>query len=228
MILLTAYVAVISGPPVGLALRNAVLPEQVDFLVITTLIGGTIGGYITYAGAHRMLDSGVTGAANVAQIATSSVLGIIVTGVIRILLFLAILGWSPAAPSSRAKTRRPGLRDRSRTGGLRLFGVILWAASITSVIGSAYTSVSFITSPRTDPRRRSLYTCAFIRRLRVRVPLLGQAPTTLLILAGAVNGLILPVGFAVILWVAWRRRDLLDGYRYPAWLPPYWSGPPGC
>jgi type VI protein secretion system component VasF len=22
----------------------------------------------------------------------------------------------------------------------------------------------------------------------------------------------------VILWVAWRRRDLLDGYRYPRWL----------
>lgn len=32
------------------------------------------------------------------------------------------------------------------------------------------------------------------------------------------NGLILPVGCAVILWVAWRRRDLLPGYVYPVWL----------
>ncbi|MDO5681557.1 MAG: hypothetical protein Q4G46_01840, partial [Propionibacteriaceae bacterium] len=37
---------------------------------------------------------------------------------------------------------------------------------------------------------------------------LDQAPQTLLIFAGAVNGLILPIGFALVLWVAWRRRDL--------------------
>ena len=47
--------------------------------------------------------------------------------------------------------------------------------------------------------------------------LLGLIPT-LLIVAGAVNGLILPLGFAVLLWVAWRRRDLLGGYEYPKWL----------
>ena len=41
---------------------------------------------------------------------------------------------------------------------------------------------------------------------------------TLLIFAGAFNGLILPIGFTVILLVAWRRRDLLHGYRYPQWL----------
>jgi len=40
----------------------------------------------------------------------------------------------------------------------------------------------------------------------------------LLIFAGAFNGLILPIGFTVILWVAWRRRDLLQGYVYPKWL----------
>ena len=49
--------------------------------------------------------------------------------------------------------------------------------------------------------------------------ILGQAPVTLLVLAGALNGLILPVGLAVILWVAARRTgDLLGGYRYPRWL----------
>ena len=36
--------------------------------------------------------------------------------------------------------------------------------------------------------------------------------------AGAFNGMILPVGFAALLYVAWRRRDLLHGYRYPGWL----------
>src|SRR3712207_6292643 len=43
MMVLTAYIAVTSGPPVGEALRNVVLPEEIDVLAITTLVGGTIG-----------------------------------------------------------------------------------------------------------------------------------------------------------------------------------------
>ena len=35
---------------------------------------------------------------------------------------------------------------------------------------------------------------------------------------GAFNGLILPIGFTVVVWVAWMRRDLMGGYRYPLWL----------
>ena len=68
MIAMTAYVAFVSHPPVGAALRNAVLPERVDFLAIMTLVGGTVGGYITYAGAHRLLDAGVCGPDRVAEI----------------------------------------------------------------------------------------------------------------------------------------------------------------
>ena len=48
--------------------------------------------------------------------------------------------------------------------------------------------------------------------------LAGAAPVPLLIFAGAFNGLILPIGIAVILWVAVRRPDLLGGYRYPRGL----------
>ncbi len=40
----------------------------------------------------------------------------------------------------------------------------------------------------------------------------------LLIFAGAFNGLMLPVGVGVMLWVALRRADLLGGYRYPRGL----------
>jgi Mn2+/Fe2+ NRAMP family transporter len=48
--------------------------------------------------------------------------------------------------------------------------------------------------------------------------LIGTAPTTLLVFAGAFNGLLLPIGIAVLLYVATRRADLLQGYRYPRWL----------
>ena len=219
MILLTGYVAVVSQPPLGEALTNAVIPDNIDFLIITTLIGGTIGGYITYAGAHRMIDAGVSGRENVGEITKSSILGIIITGVIRVLLFLAVLGVVAGGVALTSDNlAAEAFQSAAGTIGLKLFGVILWAASITSVIGAAYTSISFVTTAKTSPRKRSIATCVFIAVSATVFTLLGQAPATLLIMAGAVNGLILPVGFAVILWVAWRRRDLLGGYVYPKWL----------
>jgi Mn2+/Fe2+ NRAMP family transporter len=217
MIAMTGYVAVVSQPPLGAALRNAVLPEQVDFLAITTLVGGTVGGYITYAGAHRLLDAGVSGAGHVGEIARASVTGVVITGLMRALLFLAVLGvvaagaqLDPANPAASAFSAAAGEIGR------RVFGVILWAAAITSVIGASYTSVTFITRRgEQHDRRRSLLTVAFIVLTTGVYVAAGAAPVPLLIFAGAFNGLILPIGVAALLWVAWRRADLLDGYVYP-------------
>ncbi|MBK7722037.1 MAG: divalent metal cation transporter [Austwickia sp.] len=219
MIALTAYVAATTGPPVGQALKNMVLPEKVDVLVITTLIGGTVGGYITYAGAHRLLDSGMTGRDHVRQISRSSVTGILVTGVMRTLLFLAVFGVvAGGAVLDKANPPASAFLQGAGELGLRLFGMVLWAAAITSVIGASYTSVSFITRSSTPERVRNRWTVGFILVCLLGYLTLGKAPDQLLIFAGAFNGVILPFGFAVLLWVAWRRRDLLHGYVYPRWL----------
>ena len=219
MIALTTFVAITSRPPVGEAMKNVVLPERIDLLVITTLIGGTVGGYITYAGAHRLLDSGMTGAENAPDIARSSVIGIIVTGIMRVVLVLAILGVvAGGVMLDKVNPAASAFQAAAGEFGLRAFGVILWAAAITSVIGASYTSVSFLTRSSTPERTRNLLTVGFIVIGTILYMLLGQAPVTLLIFAGAFNGVILPLGFAVIMWVAWRRRDLLHGYKYPGWL----------
>jgi Mn2+/Fe2+ NRAMP family transporter len=220
MIALTTYIALTSGPPVGRALRNVVLPEQVSFLAITTLIGGTIGGYIVYAGAHRLLDSGITGPEHVRTITRGSVTGIIITGIMRVVLFMAILGvvtgGAQLDPESQAAS---AFQEAAGQVGLRVFGVVLWAAAITSVIGASYTTISFLTSrTRTSDRTRTAMVCAFIAFTALVFVLVGTPPTTLLIFAGAFNGLLLPFGIAVLLWVATRRSDLLNGYRYPPWL----------
>jgi Mn2+/Fe2+ NRAMP family transporter len=220
MIVLTAYVAVTSGPPVGRALRNVVLPEQVDVLAITTLVGGTIGGYIVYAGAHRLLDSGVTGPEHVRGITRGSITGILITAVMRVVLFLAILGvvtgGAALDPENQAAS---AFQQAAGAVGLRVFGIVLWAAAITSVIGASYTTISFVTSrTRTSDRTRTVLVVAFIAVTTTAYLLVGTAPTTLLVFAGAFNGLLLPIGIAVLLWVATRRTDLLRGYRYPRWL----------
>ena len=219
MIALTAYVAISSGPPVGEALRNTVLPQQVSFLAITTLIGGTIGGYIVYAGAHRLLDSGVTGPEHVRDITRGSITGILITGVMRVILFLAILGVVSAGadldPESQAAS---AFEQAAGAVGLRVFGVVLWAAAITSVIGASYTTVSFLTTSRTSERVRTALVCGFIAFTTLVFVVVGTAPATLLVFAGAFNGLLLPFGIGVLLWVATRRADLLRGYAYPRWL----------
>jgi Mn2+/Fe2+ NRAMP family transporter len=220
MIGMTGYVAVVSGPPLGRALANAVRPEAVDFLAITTLVGGTVGGYITYAGAHRLLDAGVRGPACAAEIARASVLGVLLTALMRVLLFLAVLGvvsagvtLSPDNPAASAFAAAAG------EVGLRLFGLILWAAALTSVIGASYTSVSFLASlgPGLESRRPTLVV-AFIAVSTLVFLFAGAAPVPLLIFAGAFNGLILPVGVGALLWVALRRPDLMGGVHHPRWL----------
>ncbi|GLW64064.1 hypothetical protein Arub01_23080 [Actinomadura rubrobrunea] len=220
MIALTLYVAVASGPPLGDALRQTVLPEEVRFLTITTLIGGTVGGYIVYAGAHRMIESGLRGAENVRGITRSSVTGILITGLMRALLFLAVLGVVAGGTELAADNPAASAFEHAvGETGLRLFGLIMWSAAVTSVIGASYTSVSFLVSfsPWIE-RNRGRLVVAFIVASTLIYLALGKTPVTLLILAGALNGLILPVGLGVLLWAAARRRDLLGGYRYPVWL----------
>ncbi len=220
MIGLTGYVAATTGPPVGDALRQSVAPETVNFLVITTLIGGTVGGYIVYAGAHRLIDNGVQGEQYVPQITRSSVLGIAITGVMRVLLFLAVLGVvSGGAALDPANPAASAFQNALGTAGRVLFGVVIWSAAITSVIGASYTSVSFLkVAGPWVARWERWVVCAFIVASTSVFLVAGTTPVKLLIFAGAFNGLILPVGLGLLLWVAARRRDLMGGYRYPAWL----------
>lgn len=220
MMVATTYVAITTNPPVGEALRNVVAPEQFSVLATTTLIGGTVGGYIVYAGAHRLLDSGISGPGQVGRITRASVTGILVTGVMRVILFLAILGVvSQGADLDPDNQAASAFEAALGEAGLRIFGLVLWAAAITSVIGASYTSVSFITSrTRTSDRVRTGLVVAFIALTTLIFVIVGAAPTTLLIFAGAFNGILLPLGIGVMIWVAWRRRDLLQGYEYPRWL----------
>lgn len=219
LILLMIYMSITTAPPVGEALRQTVLPEQVDFFIITTLVGGTVGGYITYAGAHRLIASGNTGPENVRAISQTSVLGIVVASVIRFLLFLAILG-VVATGVTLAEDNVAADAFGAALGeiGLRVFGLVFWVAAITSILGATFTTVSFLTTKNTTERTRHWYFFGFLALTCTVFLSLGQAPQTLLIMAGAFNGVVLPLGFTVVLYVAWRRRDLLQGYKYPVWL----------
>ncbi len=225
MIALTIYVAVISSPPIGEALRQTVFPDRVDFATITTIVGGTVGGYITYAGAHRLLDKGMVGPEHLSAVSRAALTGIAVTGVMRFVLFLAVLGvvHGGAAINLSGGSANPAAQAfeaAAGEAGLRIFGAILWAAAITSVIGAAYTSVSFLTVFKADlsERARSLITVGFIGLSLALYLLINTPPAKMLVFVGGLNGLILPIGLSIFLYAACARSDLMGGHRYPRGL----------
>lgn len=218
MILLMLYVAFTTSPPVGEAIIRTFNPEQISIFAIVTLVGGTVGGYITFAGGHRLLDAGVKGIESLPEVTKSSVIGILVTGVMRVALFLAVLGVvtkglaiDPSNPPASVFQLAAG------NIGYRMFGVIMWAAAITSVVGAAYTSVSFIRSfhPAIE-KYHNWVIILFILISTITFALIGR-PVNVLLLVGALNALILPLALGTLLIAAYRK-DIVGSYKHPLWL----------
>lgn len=218
MIILMLYVAFTTNPPVGEAVANTFKPEIIDMFAIVTLVGGSVGGYITFAGGHRLLDAGIKGIESLPKVTKSSVFGIVVTGIMRIALFWAVLGVvsqglaiDPDNPAASVFKLAAG------NIGYRIFGVIMWAAAITSVVGAAYTSVSFIRTfhPIIDKYHNRVI-IIFILISTGTFAIVGQ-PVNVLILAGALNALILPLALGTILIAAYKK-DVVGKYKQPLWL----------
>jgi Mn2+/Fe2+ NRAMP family transporter len=218
MILFTLYIAISSNPPVGEALYRTVWPQKIDLLKIVTLVGGTVGGYISFAGAHRLLDAGIKGKDALPQVTKSSVSGIIITSVMRFVLFFAALGvvWH-GAKLTEANPAGSVFQNAAGNLGYRFFGFVMWCAAITSVIGASYTSVSFFKTlhPFIEKNNRIIISLFIIFSTAVFI-FVGN-PVSLLIAAGAVNGLILPIALAVIL-IAATKQKIVGVYHHPLWM----------
>ncbi len=218
MILFTLYIVFSAHPPVGEALYRTVWPEKIDLFRIVTLVGGTVGGYISFAGAHRLLDAGVAGKHAISRVTRSAVSGILITSIMRFLLFFAALG--VVAQGLKLSVDNPAasvFEYAAGNIGYRFFGFVMWCAAITSVVGASYTSVSFLkTLHPAIQRHEKLVTTIFIL-VSTLIFFFAGNPVTLLILAGALNGLILPVALAVML-IASRKRFIVGDYKHPLWM----------
>ena len=216
MIIVIFVVIIVVKPPVGSALKNTFVPEAgATNLIpaILTLLGGTVGGYITFSGAHRLIDAGITGEKNLKEINKSSVMGMIIATIVRIFLFLAVLVTLDAAnPAADAfKQGAGGI-------GYRFAGLVLLCAAITSIIGAAYTSVSFLkTFSKSIEENENKVIIGFIIISTAIMFILGN-PAVLLVLAGAVNGLILPITLAICLIAAHKKSIMGENYHHPVVL----------
>ncbi|WP_258068266.1 NRAMP family divalent metal transporter [Pseudoclavibacter sp. RFBB5] len=222
MILLTVIVAIVAQPPIGDALRQTILPDTINFATITTIVGGTVGGYIVYSGAHKLLDSGNAGPEHIRQVNRAAVTGIVITGVMRYVLFLAILGVvaSGVVLDTTLNPAADAFQAAAGEAGFRIFGAIFWLAALTSIIGAAYTSVSFLPvfSKRIAGRAADFWTVGFIVFSLAVYLSIGTPPATLLVFVGGFNGLILPIGLTLFMYIGWFRPSKLGGAKYPKWL----------
>ncbi|MDR0577009.1 MAG: divalent metal cation transporter [Candidatus Accumulibacter sp.] len=222
MILLTIYAMFASNPPVGEAVVKTFVPDNVGSLMfpMITIVGGTVGGYITFAGGHRLLDAGIVGKENLPDVNRSAVTGVVITGVMRIILFLAALGvvvtlGTKLDPKNPAATV---FQEAAGPLGYKFFGVVLWSAAITSIIGCAYTSVSFLRSmSKTIDRNNSKVIMAFIIISTLVQVTIGN-PAKVLVFVGSLNGLILPLTLGAMLLGAKNKKIVGDDYEHPTWL----------
>ncbi len=218
MLALIVYVVFVSRPPVGVALSRTIWPETISPFAIVTLVGGTVGGYITFAGAHRLIDAGVTGEASLTHVNRSATTGILLTAIIRFLLFLAAFGVVSLGLTIDEKNPPASVFELAAGPvGYKLFGIVMWAAAITSVIGAAYTSVSFMkTFHKSISNNTRAVTICFIVFSTIVFVLIGK-PVRVLVLAGTFNGFILPFGLAIVL-LGSRLTKIVGTYRHPVWL----------
>ena len=214
MILLIGYVAFVTNPPVGEAVKETFIPSQIKLMPIITLIGGTVGGYIMFSGGHRLIDAGIVGEEHLDQVNKSAMMGMGVATIVRIFLFLAVLGVVTLGNQLDATNpAADAFKIAAGVVGYKIFGLVFLAAALTSIVGAAYTSVSFLkTLFKVVEKYENLFIIGFIVVSTLILIFLGK-PAKLLVLAGSLNGLILPVTLAITL-IASKKTDIVGKYKH--------------
>jgi len=213
--LLIVYAA---HPPILEAVHHTFIPEKISLLAIVTIVGGTVGGYITFSGAHRLIDAGISGTEHIKFVTKSATTGILISSLMRFILFLAAVG--VVSQGIHLDKNNPAATVFESAGGrwgLFIFGIVLWSAAISSVIGASYTSYSFIKNLKIKilQNERKCITAFIVISTSIFI-FLGK-PKELLLMAGLVNGFILPFALSIML-IAGRKLPILKQYKYPIWI----------
>ena len=153
------------------------------------------------------------------EINKSSVMGMIIATIVRIFLFLAVLGVVVKGVTlDAANPAADAFKQGAGEIGYRFAGLVLLCAAITSIIGAAYTSVSFLkTFSKSIEENENKVIIGFIIISTAIMFIFGN-PAVLLVLAGAVNGLILPITLAICLIAAHKKSIMGENYHHPVVL----------
>lgn len=228
IVLVLIYILCVMKVPYQTAVVHTFKPTYIDFYSILTIVGGTVGGYISFAGGHRLLAGGASGQKDIKYVNEGALTGIGLASIVRVMLFLAGLAvvtagykLDPANPAASIFKYAAG------NFGYKFFGLVLIAAGLSSVLGSTFTSVSFLdyaVSKKGNAKFdqfRSWITIGFIVFATVIFYFIGQ-PAKVLVVVGALNGFILPIALGILLVAAHKSKIMGSDYHHPAWLT--WTG----
>lgn len=220
MILLLAYIVFKAHPPMHPVLVSMIFPNTIEATPILTLVGGTVGGYISFAGIHRLLEQPDNLSTKIIQ--KSAITGIGITGLLRMLMFLGVLGI--LLQGKILSTNNP-MADvflhAAGDLGYYFFGMLLFAAAITSVVGCTYTTISFTTGLYPSLQQyKGVASMGFIGVCGMVFIAIGK-PIKLLVWAGALNGMVLPFALFIFLWGSFQKKKSI-GYKLPSILR--WMG----
>ncbi|MEN9599091.1 MAG: hypothetical protein RL596_1402 [Bacteroidota bacterium] len=217
-ILLTLFIAWKASPPVATAVYHSFIPAKLSATAIVTIVGGTVGGYLTFSGAHRLLDAGIKGPSSLPEVNKSAISGIVISGIMRFVLFLATFGvLAQGAILNPANPPASVFQFAAGELGYRIFGAVLWSAALSSVVGASYTSVSFFKTFHPVFAKYERVCISLFIILCTGIFILIGKPIQLLLAAGLINGIVLPFALAVVL-IAARKKRIMKNYQHPLWL----------
>ncbi len=215
---LVSFIAYKAQPPILKTFETGFSTQSMNAEAIFTIIGGTVGGYICFAGAHRLIDGKVYGLDVQKKITTSSLSSMFIAAFMRYIFYFAVLG--VVVLGFQLDKDNPAKTVFSVVGGqlgLTLFGVLLWLASISTILAASYTSISFCKTWHPSLQKNEKWLIIGFILLSSFIFVLIGKPKFLLILAGKINAFILPILLSVVLGAA-LKKDLVKNYQHSKWL----------
>lgn len=217
MVLGMLYIVINSAPPIEKTLMAIVNPVNIELLLfpVITMLGGSSGGYIAFSGAHRLVDAKITGLKNISYIKKSVLMGVSISASMRILLFLAVL--SVIVSGGILDSTNPAasaFRIWGGNVGYKIFGVMILFAAVSSIIGGTYSSVSFIKTFSQTVRKFENYAIILFIVMATGLVIFISKPIAILIVAGTLNGFILPIMLTVVL-IASLKKSIMGDYQHP-------------
>ncbi|MFT8917844.1 MAG: NRAMP family divalent metal transporter [Oenococcus sp.] len=217
------YIISIMAVPYQSAIQHTFVPTQLSFYAIVTIVGGTVGGYISFAGGHRLLEGGLKGKENIKYVNEGALTGIGIASVIRVMLFLA--GLSVVVLGDKLDPTNPAasiFRYAAGNFGYRFFGLLLLAAGMTSTLGSTFTSTSFLdyaVSSKGQSKYNQYRKWIIIGFIVVSTAIFYfiGSPAQVLVVVGTLNGFILPIALAILL-LASTKEKIIGDYHHPRLL----------
>ena len=223
-VLVLVYVLCVFKIPYTTAVTHTFAPAKINFYSILTIVGGTVGGYISFSGGHRLLQGGAKGQKDTHYVNLGALTGIGLASLIRVLLFLVGLGVVLAGHQLAADNPAATIfQVAAGQIGYKFFGLLLFAAGMSSVIGSTFTSTSFLNyatnhdQEAKETTTQRWLTIGFIAISTLIYVFIGQ-PAKVLVFVGALNGTILPIALGILLLASRKQKVMGDGYRHPIWL----------